>query len=401
MDRHSECVAIIPARGGSKGVPRKNVRLLAGKPLIAHTIEQARLSERVERVIVSTDDAEIVEVAQQWGAEVVRRPAEISGDSASSEAALSHALEDLKDREAYSPDIVAFLQCTSPLTLAADIDGTIATLEAEIADSALAVTRFSHFLWEHNGDGHSVGINHDRRIRKLRQDQSPQYLETGAVYAMLVPGFLEARHRFFGKTALYEMPRERVLEIDEPADFEIAELLLRRQQRTTRQDLLPKPVGAVVFDFDGVFTDNRVLTLHDGQEGVLCDRSDGLGIGMLKATGLPVFVLSKEVNPVVAARCRKLKLEFRQGIEEKVPVLREWLRERGIDPANAVYVGNDINDLGCLGLVGCGVAVADAYPEAKAAAKFILSKPGGMGAVREICDLVRASLEGDRDAKNH
>lgn len=219
--------AIIPARGGSKGIPRKNLQMLAGKPLVAHTIEQAQAAASIARVLVSTDDAEIGAVAQRRGAEVIWRPAAISGDTASSESALLHVLATLQQSEGALPDLLVFLQCTSPLTLAADIDGTVQTLLAEKADTALAVTPFHYFLWQQAENGEAVGINHDKCVRLLRQQRTPQYRETGAVYVMQTNGFLQTKHRFFGKTALYVIPAERCLEIDEPFDFQMAEWLLQ------------------------------------------------------------------------------------------------------------------------------------------------------------------------------
>jgi N-acylneuraminate cytidylyltransferase len=207
------CLAVIPARGGSKGIPRKNVRPLAGKPLIAYNLLQLRRSRFVNRTIVSTDDPEIAAVAQGYGAEVVQRPAEISGDSASSESALLHTLEHLYTTEGYRPDLLAFLQCTSPLTLAEDIDGTIQALLDEGADSALAVIPFHYFLWKPGRDGDSVGINHDKLYRPLRQEREPQYLETGAIYVMRVEGFLQTRHRFFGKISPVRYAAERRLRL--------------------------------------------------------------------------------------------------------------------------------------------------------------------------------------------
>lgn len=223
-------IAMIPARGGSKGIPRKNLQPLAGKPLVAHTIEQARAAHTIDRVLVSTDDAEIGAVAQHYGAEVIWRPATISGDTASSEAALLHALDALQQSEGAAPELVVFLQCTSPLTRAADIDGAVHALLAEEADTALAVTPFHYFLWQQDEQGNAVGVNHDKAVRLLRQQRAPQYRETGAVYVMRTAGFRQAKHRFFGKTALYIMPAERCLEIDEPFDLQMAEWLLQRQR---------------------------------------------------------------------------------------------------------------------------------------------------------------------------
>jgi len=152
-------------------------------------------------------------------------------------------------------------------------------------------------------------------------------------------------------------------------------------------------VKLAVFDFDGVFTDNRVLVFQDGGEAVFCNRSDGLGLEMLRRSGVQVLVLSKEKNPVVSARCRKLALECRQGIDLKAAVLREEAEKRGIDLAQTAYLGNDVNDLECLRLVGLPACVADAYPEVKAVSRHCTRAPGGFGAVREFCDLLLGSQE--------
>jgi N-acylneuraminate cytidylyltransferase len=210
--------------------------LLAGKPLIAHTIGTATQASNVNRVVVSTDDDEISAISRQWGAEVILRPAKISTDISSSELALLHALEHLHENEGYSPDLLVFLQCTSPLTLPEDIDGTVQALLDQEADSSLAVTPFHYFLWRWDVNGDAIGVNHDKRVRPLRQERDLQYLETGAVYVMRTKGFKEARHRFFGKTAMYVMPPERCLEIDEPVQLAIAEFLLSARLQGEKWD---------------------------------------------------------------------------------------------------------------------------------------------------------------------
>lgn len=388
-----ENLAIIPARGGSKSVPRKNLLPLAGKPLIASTIEAALQAATVSRVVVSTDDAEIAIVSEKHGAEVIWRPEEISGDRASSESALLHVLEHLEQRESYRPDLVVFLQCTSPLTTDEDIDGCVRKLLEEDADSCLSVAAFHSFLWRNTPGNSAEGINHDKSFRPRRQEMEPQFRETGAIYVMRTEGFLAAKHRFFGKTVLYVVDGERCLEIDEPVDVEIAEVLMRQRAQLRKLQALPDPVRALVMDFDGVLTDNRVYVMEDGREAVACSRGDGMGIVALRRQGLDILVLSSEENPVVAARCRKLKVECLQGVERKLPALQHWLEERGIPPESAVYVGNDVNDLECLRFVGCPVVVADAHPDVKQSARFVLSKPGGQGAIRELCDLILQQRE--------
>jgi len=228
-----EILAIIPARGGSKGIRHKNTRLIASKPLIAYAIESAHQA-KLDRIIVSTDNEKIASISNKMRTEVIRRPANISGDLDSSEAALLHALDYLEKSEGYHADVLIFLQCTSPLTLPEDIDGTVQALLDTNADSALTVTPFHYFLWRQDKDGYGVGINHNKRVRQLRQQNNQQYLETGAVYVMRLAGFKKAKHRFFGKTAMYVIPPERCLEIDEPVDLSIAEILLREQEQNQK-----------------------------------------------------------------------------------------------------------------------------------------------------------------------
>ena len=151
---------------------------------------------------------------------------------------------------------------------------------------------------------------------------------------------------------------------------------------------LPATIDAVVFDFDGVFTDNRVAIDQDGRESATASRGDGMGIGRLKRTGLPLLVVSKEPVPIVVHRCEKLGLECLHGVDDKLPLLTQWLEERGLRLANTVYMGNDVNDLECLSATGCGVVPADAHPDALAVADLMLNLPGGHGAVRQLCDLV-------------
>lgn len=385
-----QVLTIIPARGGSKGIPRKNVQYIAGQPMIAWNIQAASQSKWVNRIVVSTDDSEISMIASAFGANVVNRPAEISGDAASSESALIHVLDHLKQTESYQPDLVVFMQCTSPLTSSEDIDNCIQKLMDEQADSALTVADFHYFVWKIQGDGLAEGMNHDKAFRLRRQDREPQFLETGAVYVMRTEGFLNAKHRFFGKTVASEMPLERVFEIDDPVDLIVADTRLRAMNQKRLSQLLPLAIKAIVFDFDGVMTNNQVLVSQDGSESVLCSRSDGMGISQLKSAGYCMAVLSTEVNPVVAARCQKLNLECHQSLgNNKALSFKEWAEKKGLSMQNIIFVGNDINDMECMKLAGCSVVPADAHVSVMPYAKIILSANGGFGAVRELTDLIQ------------
>ena len=155
---------------------------------------------------------------------------------------------------------------------------------------------------------------------------------------------------------------------------------------------LPKTVGigqvkAIAFDFDGVFTDNCVYVMQNGDEAVVCDRSDGMGISMLRKAGVTMVIISTETNPVVAVRGAKLQMDVIQGIDDKLPTLEKWASENDLTLEQLAFVGNDINDVECIEWVGLGVVVADAYPVAVAAADMQLTHNGGRGAVREIADL--------------
>jgi YrbI family 3-deoxy-D-manno-octulosonate 8-phosphate phosphatase len=154
------------------------------------------------------------------------------------------------------------------------------------------------------------------------------------------------------------------------------------------QAKLPDPIGLIVFDFDGVFTDNKVYTNQDGVEMVMCDRSDGLGLDLLRQHGLPMMILSTETNSVVAARAAKLKLPVTAACGDKAAFLRTYVAERGIGLHSLVYVGNDINDLEAMRLAAFTAAPANAHPEVRSLATLRLTKVGGHGAVREFCDYV-------------
>jgi len=153
-------------------------------------------------------------------------------------------------------------------------------------------------------------------------------------------------------------------------------------------------VKAIAFDFDGVFTDDRVLVSETGEESVFCSRSDGLGIGMLRDAGVHMVIISKERNPVVSARAHKLSIEVVQGCDDKLPVLRDWLQRLNIAPKECAFMGNDINDLECMRFVGFAIAPFDAHEAARNVATLITSRCDGRGAIREIAEaLVAAKKE--------
>lgn len=380
----ARAVAIIPARGGSKGVPLKNLQKVAGVSLLGRAVNAVASASGIEKVVVSTDHDGIAEEARRHGAEVVYRPAELSGDHASSESALLHALDSLDEEYA----VTVFVQATSPFIDSDHISRAIAKVTGGSADSVFSGVEDHSFLWTTDDSGAALAVGHDAAYRPRRQDRRVHFNETGAFYVMRTEGFRAAKHRFFGRTMVEPVPPEHSMEIDSMSD-----LTLVRTMAQTREDTAPLEIEALVTDFDGVHTDDSAWVSEDGVEHVRVHRGDGLGMSRLVRSGFPVMILSKERNPVVSRRGEKLGVEVRQGIDDKARVLQGWLSERGLDPDKVAYVGNDINDLEAFAVVGWPIAVADAHPSVLAAARVILTHRGGHGAIREVCDLVPISLQ--------
>lgn len=157
---------------------------------------------------------------------------------------------------------------------------------------------------------------------------------------------------------------------------------------------IARHIRMVAFDFDGVFTNNLVLVLQDGTEGVFCNRTDGLGLQALRDKDVTLLVISTEVNPVVAARCRKLNLPFFQGCDNKVKVLEQQAGRLHIPLQEVAFLGNDTNDLQCLKSVGLPACVSDAHPEVLKVCLYLTKLPGGRGAVREFCDFLVDAKDG-------
>ncbi|PZE54680.1 hypothetical protein DEJ24_15560 [Curtobacterium sp. MCPF17_001] len=224
MSSTPRVLAVIPARAGSKGIPGKNLRQVAGRTLVARAVRAALAAASVDEVVVSTDGDAIAAEAVAAGARVVRRPADLSGDQASSESALLHALDTVATGHD-APEVLLFLQATSPFIDPADLDRAVARVLDGAADSVLAAAPSHAFLWRVTEDGSALAVNHDAATRPRRQDRAPEYRETGAFYAVRVVAFREARHRFVGRVELVVVPASTAIDIDEPHDLALASAL--------------------------------------------------------------------------------------------------------------------------------------------------------------------------------
>jgi YrbI family 3-deoxy-D-manno-octulosonate 8-phosphate phosphatase len=379
-------VAVIPARGGSVGLPGKNIRPFNNIPLVGRAIRAARASQYVTEVYVSSDSDEILAVATQFGAGSIRRPQEISGATATSESALAHALSVLQGGDASPVEILVFLQCTSPFTTSEHIDRVVLPLVDGEANSAFSAVDDHGFIWQVGEDGTAVGITHDHMLpRQRRQDMTPRYRESGAIYAMMVNDFLASNNRFCGKTVLVPVKSPNV-EIDTNDDWLVAEAYAKYRDPDFTAGAPFSPIKALITDFDGVHTDDSVFVHQDGSESVRCSRSDGMGIEILRNAGLKLLILSREQNSVVSMRAGKLKMEVMHHIHDKLPALDAWRIKNNLEWSDVGYIGNDINDVQCMGVCGMSFAPRDAHEEAKAVAGLVLTRPGGNGAIRELAE---------------
>jgi len=395
-----EVLALIPARGGSKGIPRKNIKDLGDHPLIAYSIASGLSSKLVTRTIVTTDDEEIARIARDYGAEVpFLRPEEIARDDTRDLPVFQHVLAWLQENEEYQPDVVVQLRPTSPFRSPELVDEAIQILldnpQANSVRGIVPSKQNPYKMWQVQDDGQMAPLLDTEFIEAYnmpRQELPATFWQTGHIDAIRTQTILNDSMSGEIVYACQIDPWFSV-DLDSLLDWEYAESRLEALGNDIVSPpgysfSIPENISLLVLDFDGVLTDDRVYVNQDGEETVAAHRGDGMGIARLKKAGVEVIILSKEKNPVVKARGNKLNVPVYQGIDDKDKKLSEIIKDKGLSAEKVVYVGNDVNDLPCFPLVGLAVAVADALPVVKDQAGLVLSKNGGYGAVREICDLI-------------
>jgi N-acylneuraminate cytidylyltransferase len=405
----TEILALIPARGGSKGIPRKNIRDFAGYPLVAWSIAAGLQSDLVTRVIVSTDDEEIASVAREYGAETpFLRPSELAQDDTTDLPVFEQALEWLKENEDYQPDVVVQLRPTSPIRPPSLVDDAIRILlehdDADCVRGVVLAGQNPHKMWRlpggENGPMKNLldvdGI--DEPYNAPRQSLPPVYWQTGHIDAIRTSSILEKSSLTGDVIYPLVIDQNYTVDIDTLRDWARYEQLVMTGELEFvspghQRRPMPETIKLLVLDFDGVLTDNRVWVNQDGIESVAANRSDSYGLGLLRKVGIESIVISKETNPVVAARCKKMNVPYLQSIDDKEKALKDLLAERGIDSAHVVFIGNDVNDLPGFRVAGWSVAVANALPEVIREADYVLSTSGGHGAVRELCNLILNAIK--------
>ena len=218
-------LCIIPARGGSKGIPKKNIIKFVSKPLISHSITQALNSKYITNVVVSSDSDEILELSKSYGANPIKRPDEISNDTSSSEDAILHTIESINDDYEY----IVFLQATSPLRTTEDIDNCIEKLLNNNLDSVFSASILEDMLIWKETNNSLESVNYNFKNRKMRQDSEKQFVENGSIYVFKKEGFIKNNNRLFGKIGLSLMESWKMFEIDSLEDLELCELIFKNK----------------------------------------------------------------------------------------------------------------------------------------------------------------------------
>ena len=217
--------AIILARGGSKGIPKKNIRDFCGKPLIAWTILQAINTPEIDAVYVTSDDDEILDIATSYGAQKIKRPDEMSGDTSTSESAIAHALQGIEP----APAIILMLQPTSPLRKPDDLSSAVRQFKTEMWDSGFSGAVLEDFLiWKKNERGILESTNYDYKNRGRRQERKHEYVENGSIYLFKPEILVKNNNRMGGKIGVSLMDFWQSFEIDEPDDWELLETLFKK-----------------------------------------------------------------------------------------------------------------------------------------------------------------------------
>jgi YrbI family 3-deoxy-D-manno-octulosonate 8-phosphate phosphatase len=403
MAEKKEVLALIPARGNSKSIPRKNIREFAGCPLIAYSIAAAIQSKLVTRTIVSTDDPHIAEISRKFGAETpFLRPEEFSRDDTQDLPVFRHALQWLAENENYHPDVVVQLRPTSPIRPHGMVDDAVKLLlDHPQADSVRGVVPSGQNpfkMWTIGKDGAMHPLLTVPGIQEAynapRQDLQDTFWQTGHIDAIR-PEVILKKNSMSGEVILplFVDPRYTV-DIDTLLDWQRAEScvlegILDMVRPGEPKRLFPAKAKLLVMDFDGVMTDDRVWVDQDGREMVAANRADGLGLDRLKElTNIRAMVISRETNPVVSKRCDKLGIPVIQSAKDKAAALKATLAKYDLKPEEVIYLGNDLNDLPCFPLAGYAIAPASACAAVRQQADWVLAARGGYGAVREACELL-------------
>jgi N-acylneuraminate cytidylyltransferase len=381
-------VALIPARGGSRGIPLKNIAPIGGKPLVYWVTSACSASRHLSEVFISTESEEIRRCVAGMDLPRVRiigRSSQTASDDASTESAF------LEFAEAHSFDHAVLVQATSPLLTSREIDAAIEKYASSGADSLLSVVRTKRFIWTEAGD-RAQPANYNPVKRPRRQDWRGQLVENGALYLTSRERLLTSGCRMSGDIAVYEMAPETIVELDESWEWDVIDSLLRLRGRSEQQ-FAARAAKLKLFcvDVDGTLTDGGMYYNQDGELLKRFDTRDAMGMDRLRKNGLILALLTAEDSRIARSRAAKLKIdEIHVGVNDKERCMDKILNRLGLGWDELGYVGDDLNDLGIIRRAGFSACPSDAAPEVAQAALYVCNKAGGAGAVREVCDMLLA-----------
>jgi len=351
-------IAFIPARGGSKSIPLKNIKTFCGKPLIYWTISALQNANNIDRIVLATDSLEIKEIALSFGLSkvvVFNRDNENASDTASTESVM---LEYISKSNLSKDDIFILVQATSPFTTSHDFDSALNMFRIGNYDSMISVVPNKRFYWNQNGQP----INYDYCKRPRRQDFEGYFMENGAFYVNTVAGVLDCNNRLRGRIGYHVMPEFTGFEIDEPSDWMICEMLMRQHVLSRRCS----SIKVFITDVDGVLTDTGMYYSEKGDELKKFSTLDGKGFELLRAKNINTAIITSENTAIVDRRAKKLKIDYLyQGVQDKLSVATEICRKENIELENVAYIGDDLNDIELLMNVGFAACPANAMKEVK------------------------------------
>ena len=379
-------VAFIPVRGGSKSIPFKNIKALAGKPLVYYSIEAALASKSITHVVVATDSPEIRNVirAKFSSAEVelFDRSKESASDNASTEMVM------MEYATQHHFDHVILIQATSPGITSDDLDGGIYKYRSESASGLVSVVRQKRFVWEQQGKT-AVPANYDFHNRPRRQDFDGLLIENGAFYITSREKLLASGCRISNPVVLWEMHEHTYVELDEEEDWIIMEqLMLKRMDAGVLRDKAKK-IKLLLTDVDGVLTDAGMYYGEQGDEFKKFNTLDGKAFELLRKAGIKTGIITSEDTNIVKRRAEKIKSDFIfQGVPDKVLVFEQLLLETGFAAEEVAYIGDDVNDLELLTKVGLSACPSNAVDEVKRVVNMKLEVRGGDGCVRRFASFI-------------
>ncbi len=395
----AKTIAFIPVRGGSKSIPLKNIKDFNGKPLLYWVLSAANQSNLIDEVVVSTDSNEIKNVVEEFAFKktiVIDREAHLAEDTSSTEAVM---LDYSKD---HLFDNIVLLQATSPLTSTTHIDEAVKIYTDVAADSLVSAVRTHRFIWLQDGEFVNP-VNYDYKNRPRRQDWNGQLVENGAIYITKRILLLESESRISGNIIPYIMPDYTYYEIDEPSDWIILEKIHKKFSKSQMVDnLISKlnKIQMVITDVDGVLTNGKMIYIGEELEGKEFHARDGMGFEILRNHDIHTAMITGESHPTLLRRAEKLQVsELHMGIKDKASTVRLLSSKYNLNLSQIAFIGDDINDMEAMRLVGLSVAVADASDVVKSIADIVLESNGGEGAFREFVNFLLANRQDANTAK--